>query len=327
VDDNQLRGHGVGGQKITTPNEPKASTFNTALHDHTRVAEEVQLERVKSYLVGCCLLLSSWGNGGNAVVPSRAGDVVAANDYEASLSTVLKAAVDADGSVDYDLLRRDSQLSLVFRQVLKAVEDYDDALVSDQQKLAFWINAYNVQMLQSVIEHPETQSVLDEGMADYFFKTKFRTARRDVSLDEIEHAILRADQKTEGLDGLSVEKLDPRIHVGLNCAAVSCPALQREAFVPERIEQQLDRAMKQFANAPRHFRIDGSRVIISSLLDWFADDWDSVEAAGDYLLRFMDSTRPWYVDLQKYLRGTSAEELKKRPETRFEYDWTINASR
>lgn len=254
---------------------------------------------------------------------SRAGDVTPASDYEATLTRILDRAVADDGLVRYDLLR--GPLRDDFRSVLKAVEDYDtDRLTTPAQRLAFWMNAYNVQMLQNIIETPEVDHIVDDGYADAFFKTPFRTAGQMVSLDELENVILRRGDGRAALQPLQVAQLDPRIHVGLNCAAVSCPRLRGRAFTAANVDAELDAAMRDFMTSPRHFRVEGETVVVPSLLDWFAADFDLRGPAGDYLLDFMPADRPGAERLRTLLRGTSAAALKQKPAVRYEYLWDVN---
>ncbi len=268
--------------------------------------------------------------------PSRAGDVAPAEDYEAALTDILQQVVTETGLVRYDLLRREAsapgargELNEKFRRVLKAVETYDAGDLDTQaEKLSFWMNAYNVQMLQNIIATPEAEHIEQGGYADAFFKTPFRTAGHAVTLDEIENVILRKEDGPEALKSLKANALDPRIHVGLNCAAASCPRLRSRAFTPQNVDAELNAAMRDFTASPAHFRAVEGGFVLSSLLDWFGEDFDRAgEPAGDYLLGFMPEGRLHYDALRKLLQGRSSEEIKARPNVTFAYDWTVNRAR
>ncbi|NNE71867.1 MAG: DUF547 domain-containing protein, partial [Rhodothermales bacterium] len=140
-----------------------------------------------------------------------------------------------------------------------------------------------------------------------------------------EHEILREGEAA--FAQLRPSTFDPRIHVALNCAAISCPRLWPEAFEADKLDAQLDRALREFVNSPRHFRVEDGRLVASSLLKWFAGDFDRAGIpAGDYLLSHMDSQRPQYQELSERLRGRTAEQLADEG-ARFEYDWTVNRAR
>ncbi|MFQ5571109.1 MAG: DUF547 domain-containing protein [Rhodothermales bacterium] len=254
----------------------------------------------------------------------RAGTIEPAPDYEAALTRLLQQVVTEEGRVRYDLLQ--NSLRPDFRRVLKAVEDFDaTTLRTHEQKLAFWMNAYNVQMLQNIIETPQVQHIIDDGFADAFFDTPFRTARTRITLNEIENVILRMEDGQAELMSFRVDRLDPRIHVGLNCAAVSCPRLRNRAFTADNVDTELDAAMRDFAGSPAHLRVEGSRVILSSLLDWYGSDFDEAGLpAGEFLLRYMPETRPDYDALKQALGGRRADAIKARPNVRFDYAWEVN---
>lgn len=255
---------------------------------------------------------------------SRAGEVRASGDYVGDLTSLLREAVQPDGLVRYRVLARHAAR---FRGILKAVEDYRGPLDTDEEKIAFWINAYNVHMLQNILDNPAVRDIIADDMVTAFFNTPVRVAGHALTLDEIEHVVLRRDRPGHPLADLAVKRRDPRIHVGLNCAAVSCPALQASAFAASTVDAQLDDAMRTFVNSDRHFRIEGDSVVVSSLLDWFSDDWDLVAPAGDYLSRFMEPSRPDYSELAGFLSGRDAAAVRRDPRTQYEYVWTVNRAR
>lgn len=276
--------------------------------------------------VALALLLSGPAHAQDAadLPPSRASNVAPAEDYAAVLTSILQQVVTEHGLVRYDLLR--GELNERFRRVLKAVETYDaDQLETQAQKLSFWINAYNVQMLQSIVETPEAEHIEAGGYFDAFFETPFLTAGHAVTLNEIENVILRRQDGPAALKPLQANRLDPRLHAGLNCAAVSCPRLRQRAFTPQNVDAELNAAMRDFTASPEHFRAVDGGFVLSSLLDWYGADFDRAgEPAGDYLLSFMPEGRLHYGALRKLLRGRSAAEIKAHPDVAFAYDWAVN---
>lgn len=243
--------------------------------------------------------------------------------YERAWSDLLGRAVTTDGLVRYDLIA--GPLRDDFEEVVTAIGRFDaSTLETDAEKLAFWINAYNVKMVERVLAAGIPANIERAGF-DTFFETPVRVAGRAVTLDQIEHVILRRLEGPAGLDALAVERLDPRIHVGLNCGAVACPRLR--AFAAANVGAELDRAMHEFVNSPRHARFEGGTAVLSSLLDWFGSDFDSTgEPAGDYLLGFMAGDRPDADRLRRLFEGRSAAELKALSNVRFSYDWDLNAA-
>ena len=258
---------------------------------------------------------------------SRAGGVEPASDYEATLTVILKKVVTDEGLVRYDLLR--GELSMDFRRVLKAVEVFDAAtLRTTEQKMAFWMNAYNVQMLQNIIETPQVNHIIDDGFADAFFDKPFLTAGTGITLNEIENTILRRQDGRTALKAFQPDRLDLRLHVALNCAAVSCPRLRRRAFTAANLNAELEAAMRDFAGSPAHFRAEGNRLVLSALLDWYGPDFDTQGIpAGDLILRYMPTSHPDYAALKQALAGRTAAQIKTLADVHFEYLWDVNAAR
>ena len=245
--------------------------------------------------------------------------------YEQAWSDLLQQIVMNDGLVRYDLLA--GSLSEEFATVVSAIETFDvSTLTSETARLAFWMNAYNVKMVERVLAKGTPANIERAGF-DTFFKTPVRVAGRDVTLDEIENVILRR-QPTTTLSALQVGTLDPRIHVGLNCGAVSCPRLRSRAFTAGNVSAELDRAMGDFVNSRHHFRVEGETAVLSSLLDWFGSDFDAAgKPAGDYLLGFMDDTRPDAAQLRSLFEGRTAAEIKAQPNVRYAYRWDLNTAK
>lgn len=284
---------------------------------------------MRVFLLACLLFIACETQAAPeaAGLQSRAGNVAPAPDYEAALTALLQQVVTDEGLVRYDLLRGD--LNLDFRRVLKAVEVFDaTTLRTHEQKLAFWMNAYNVQMLQNIIETPEVNNIIDDGFGDAFFDHPFLTAGIDLSLNDIENGILRRQESRAALTAFQPDRLDPRLHVGLNCAAVSCPRLRRRAFTADNVDTELDAALRDFAANSAHFRVEGDRLVLSSLLDWYGPDFDRPDApAGDFILQHMPPTRPGYAALKKALAGRTSADLKALPNVTFEYHWAVNRAR
>lgn len=140
--------------------------------------------------------------------------------------------------------------------------------------------------------------------------------------------ILRREEGPAHLESLRVDTLDPRLHVGINCAAVSCPRLRPRAFTASNVDDELDRAMRDFVRSEHHVRMDGRVLVLSSILDWFGGDFDRPEQpAGDFLLAYMAKDRRDYAALRSRLQGKTSEEIKHDRNVRFEYDWRLNSAR
>ena len=247
---------------------------------------------------------------------------------EDPLGSVLGAVVQPNGLVDYALLKRSYADEL--EAALDAIASTDaSSLTSDAKRTAFLLNAYNAHVLKRVLDSPRAQNLERQGLFGAFFETPVRVAGQRMTLNQLEHGVLRRQNTVDGAAvpraarTLRPRRLDARIHAGLNCAAVSCPPLVREAFTATRVSGQLDRAWKAFLGSSRAARVSGDRVVLSSIFDWFADDFETGgKTLGDVVLTGRSNAA-----LRRALRGKSAAALRRAGDVSFAYDWTVNRAR
>ena len=92
-------------------------------------------------------------------------------------------------------------------------------------------------------------------------RLKWRAAGAELTLDQIEHDILRPVFK------------QPLVHFALSCGSVSCPALAAEPDVADRLLTQLGDATRGYLASEHGLRAGGDRLDVSSLFIWYADDF------------------------------------------------------
>ena len=260
-----------------------------------------------------------------APAPVRAQPAV-----EEPLGRALAGAVRPDGLVDYGRLSRQAA---DLDAALAAVAATDPrSLRSDAQKTAFLLNAYNARVLRLVLDHPRARNLERDGLFDAFFETRFRVAGVALTPNEIEHGLLRRQARVDGravpagARALRPSRVEDRLHAGLNCAAVACPRLQPEPFTASTVSRELTRAFAAMVASDRHVRLDGRRLVLSSLFDWFAADFESGGVLlGDRLLGAMAPARA--AAFRSRLAGRSAADLKRDDAVTFAYDWTVNRAR
>lgn len=140
---------------------------------------------------------------------------------------------------------------------------------SREQRMAFWINAYNAFTLRAIVDHYPIRSAWltvyprnsIRQIDGVWTEVKWQAAGRTVSLDEIEHGILRPTFK------------DARIHFAVNCASVSCPPLAGEPYRPKTLSAQLDQAGRRYLASEEGLQIDGEAFRVSSIFKWYGDDF------------------------------------------------------
>lgn len=188
--------------------------------------------------------------------------------------------------VDYEALALDPR----YRQLISQIEGSQPAaLRSSDERLAFYINAYNVYAIKMVIDNMPMDSIRDAGslFTPVWKKTVGTIAGEPVTLDQIEHAILRSMG-------------EPRIHFAIVCASLSCPNLRREAYRAEKLEQQLEDQTKMFLqDDTKGVELDGSRARFSQIFDWFEEDFDVAGGVEAFVRRYRDLPEPlrWRANL------------------------------
>ncbi len=179
--------------------------------------------------------------------------------------SLLKKHVDVNGWIDYGGFTRDS---FILNQYLQGLSlGAPDHSVAANDRLAWWMNAYNAYTVQLIIRHPGIKSIKEIGgklpHVNSSWDLKFiKIGKRRYDLNAIEHGIIRKKFK------------EPRIHMALVCAAKSCPALRREAYKGKLLEEQLDDQCKRFLADSEKNKITSESVRISKIFDWYAGDFD-----------------------------------------------------
>jgi len=153
---------------------------------------------------------------------------------------------------------------------------FKSCLVDDNRKKAFWINIYNAFFLilrkDRGVEKP-----------DIYRKRLFVLAGRKISLDDVEHGILRKYRYKYSLGFFAnvmtsrfikehtVDVLDYRIHFALNCGALSCPPIA--LYNLENVDTQLDVATQSFLEGESNIDSQNKTISTTALFKWFYADF------------------------------------------------------
>lgn len=215
--------------------------------------------------------------------------------------SLLSIHVDSRGLVNYEGFVRDSSSLNRYLQVLKNNHP-DPKTWSKDEELAFWINAYNAFTVSLIVQNYPCKSIKDLGGKIYKVNTpwdiKFiRIGDQIYDLNNIEHAMIR--RKFD----------DPRIHFALNCASISCPVLANEAFIPDKLQNQLTRQTNAFLKDTSRNRIATDKAYLSKLFSWYKSDFES---SGKKLIEFINE----YSEVK--LSNTTEIEF-------LDYDWSLNS--
>lgn len=195
---------------------------------------------------------------------------------------LLKRHVSLEGKVNYKGFIQDSVQLNTYLETLSKNAPNKKNWSKDEQK-AYWLNAYNAFTVQLIIRHYPLQSIKDIGskikipFVNTPWDIKFiKIGTETYDLNNIEHDILRKDFD------------DPRVHFAMVCAAKSCPRLRNEAFVPSKVNQQLDDQGRDFLSNTYKNKITANRVQLSKIFSWFKDDFTKKGSLIDFLNKYTD---------------------------------------
>ncbi len=210
---------------------------------------------------------------------------------------LLSEFVDQQHQVDYAGLKKNGRERLDAYLATLAPAAPEPLPAGDAKALL--LNAYNAFTVRWIVENYPAPSIW--ATPNPFKEPRHLLAGERVSLDQIE-----ARLKGTG---------DPRIHAALVCAARSCPPLRREAYVRERLDEQLDDNTRQWLADPNlnQLQVEHGQAALSPIFKWYREDF---EAYPGGLQAF----------LARYLPPAERQALRDTPlRIRYlDYDWGLN---
>lgn len=234
-------------------------------------------------------------------------------DLSALLARYVSLHEDGVNRVAYARWRASAADMARLNAVIDAFAAQRPSAMSRSVAFAYWANLYNAITLKVVLDRYPVNSIRDIRSDGVLFDPQafigpWRTRRvsvegRRLSLDNIEHDTLRPLVR------------DPRVHYAVNCASIGCPNLQPRAWSADTLEQDLDAAARAFVNHPRGARIANASLRVSSIYEWFKEDFGGNDAG-----------------VIAHLRGFAEPALRTQLNgaTRIsghDYDWALNGAR
>ena len=233
------------------------------------------------------------------VLAAAGGARAEAVDY-GTYAELLQAHV-RDGVVDYAGFKADEA----------RLDDYlarngrvNPESLSREDRFAYYINAYNAWTIKLILTgYPGVKSIKDLGslLQSPWKKPFVKIDGRTLTLDEIEHSILRPQFK------------DARVHFAIVCASKGCPPLIVQPYRGAVLDDQLNRVTTAFLNRPGNYRLAGDRFEVSSIFKWFGEDFGNLI---DFYIRYAQG------DLKQALQAG-----RDRIRVGYlDYDWSLNGA-
>ncbi|MCI0697837.1 DUF547 domain-containing protein [candidate division KSB1 bacterium] len=198
------------------------------------------------------------------------------------------------GLVEYATIKKNPD---ELKALVVALANFDlKALGGGHAEKAFWINAYNLLVIHTVVTHYPIKSPMD--VPGFFDRAQHRVAGDSLTLNEIENNKLR-------------EKYgDARIHFALVCAAKGCPELINQAYFAKDLGERLNIQTRAALNNFKHVRVSlaTKQVLVSEIFKWYETDFTS---KGKTVIDYINQYRS-----EKFPADFSIGYIP--------YDWTLN---
>lgn len=218
-------------------------------------------------------------------------------------TTELQKYVTPAGWVNYADWQQDTLGISQYLQLLSA--SLPSESWTQEEQLAYWINAYNAFTVKLILDHYPLQSIQELHdlplIGTIFHKEWFSLGDESMSLNRIEHGILRGQFE------------EPRIHAAINCASISCPALWNQAYTAEKLDQQLNRAMRTFINDSLRNHINEEEVEVSAIFSWFRLDFTQAGSLISFLNQYLSTPLKQNTDVSYLTYDWSLNETQTKP--------------
>lgn len=179
---------------------------------------------------------------------------------------LLQKHVNSFGEVNYQAIKTDPQLLQASLEGFTKTQP--NKSWSQEERLAYWINAYNAFTIKLIIDHYPIKSIKD--IKNPWDQEFIPIGKQLMSLNQIEHDILR-------------KMKEPRIHFAIVCASKSCPKLLNEAYTPSKLDLQLTLATEEFLSDETKNNLSEETIKLSKIFKWFSEDFTTNGSLIDFL--------------------------------------------
>lgn len=211
-------------------------------------------------------------------------------------------------------IKHGDESGVYFRELAELEDTKLATLTGDRRAAtAFWLNLYNAFVQQHLDDDPS----LFEHRRRFFGERRIEIAGTKLSLDDIEHGLLRSSKWKYGLGYVPrpfpcafertyrLPDVDPRIHFALNCGAESCPPIT--AYSADALDSELDTSTRSFLRQSSTYNRSPNELRVIRLFLYYRGDFGGRRGIYTFLERY-DIIDP-----------------DDRPRIRYDtYDWTLH---
>ena len=267
-------------------------------------------------------------------IDPNVGTAIPKVSFHDKCAAILKAFVDDEGMVDYTKLnRKKSQLSKLLDEFAK-LDPNEYNSWSKEDKIAFWLNAYNMQRLEIIVDNYPIKSSR-WGRVFWWPPSSIRYIDKDIGgIDKQKFFVMKEEFTLARIEERFFYKEfdEPRVFFALSLNSLSSPPLRNEPYYGYKLDEQLNDQAKRFLSSSRAFNIDRKkqRVYLSALLQpsrhgkkfvskyqtekKFKDQPRAIRAILNFVTNYISEQDVFFLENERY-------SVKYIP-----YDWRINDS-
>ncbi len=219
-----------------------------------------------------------------------------------------------NGQINYESIKLDDDLLKASVKGIEMVSQEEFDSLSKNELMSFWINAYNIGVVKTIVEHYPIKKGFGLNAVRYpansiqqidqvWDRPVLTILGKNLSLNDIENKILRPQFN------------DPRIHFAIVCASIGCPSIRSEAFTAENLDKQLLEQIQLFLSDPNKVRYDTQKNILflSPIFKWFMEDFDQSGGVIAFVMKYK-------------INGLFDVMTEKTKIQWLGYDWSLNDS-
>ena len=248
--------------------------------------------------------------------------------FHDNCAAILNEFVNDEGIVNYKELKRNkSELKDRLDKFAEfSTEKYNSWPKED--KMAFWLNAYNIQLMKIIIDNYPIESLRIHRLfwppnsirhiSGIWDEHKFIVMDEEFTLAEIERRFFCGEFD------------EPRLFFAISRASISGPPMQNEPYYGYKLYEQLDDQARKFLSNPLAFRVDREKqkVYLSAIFqpNWlgkffvnkygtnkkFKAQQPAIRAVLNFISNYIDKQDVSFIEVENYTIGYT------------KYNWVLN---
>lgn len=200
-----------------------------------------------------------------------------------------------NGLVDYKGIHNDKS---ELEELIKLSNTLNVSENNTNTYKAFWINNYNISVIDFIVENYPITSPME--VTGFFNTKKIRMGNKKVTLKYLEDEMLRKQFP------------DARYHFALVCGAVSCPPITNYAYLPQILENQLNKQTILAMDNIDFLKIDNTAKTaqLSEIFKWYKKDFlAESKSLLDYINKYKTTKIPANYKQSYYTYNWSVNQL------------------